>query len=80
MEREMTMETGFSLQVELIRQIQSDSGQVACYAKPAAFGCMKPPSECVWRHDCFDEAEDPGGSWREVDADNSGECWFNKLD
>jgi hypothetical protein len=77
MERQMTTETGLSLQVELIRQIQSDSGQVACYAMPVTVGCTKKQNECPWRHDCFDEAEEQGESWREADTDRG---WLNRLD
>lgn len=48
----------FSLQVELIRQIQEENGQAPCYATPAAIGCTKKATECSWRHDCFADAEE----------------------
>ncbi|HEX5363078.1 MAG TPA: hypothetical protein VFW59_02320 [Gallionella sp.] len=50
----------FSIQVEMIRQMQSENGQVACYATPATVGCSKKQSECSWRHDCFHDAEEAG--------------------
>ena len=43
----------FSLQAEIIRQIQASDGQTPCYATPTSTQCDK--KECGWRHDCFDE-------------------------
>lgn len=48
----------FSPQAEIIRQIQINDGQTACYATPASNQCDK--KECGWRHDCFDEAHERG--------------------
>jgi len=79
-EQPMDTKTGFSLQVELIRQIQSDNGQEACYATPATVGCTKKQNECSWRHDCFQDAEELDGGWHEMDAAASGEGWSQTLD
>lgn len=48
----------FSIQVEMIRQMQSDNGQTPCYATPTTAHCNKKHSECSWRHDCFEDAEE----------------------
>jgi hypothetical protein len=49
---------GFSMQAELIRQIQEEQGQVPCYATPNSENCdRKKEGACRWRHDCFNEAE-----------------------
>lgn len=56
----MEEETGcrFSMQAELIRQIQEEQGMVPCYATPSAENCdQKKEGACRWRHDCFNEAE-----------------------
>lgn len=48
----------FSMQAELIRQIQEEQGLVPCYATPGAENCdRKKEGACRWRHDCFHEAE-----------------------
>ena len=44
----------FSIQVEIIRLIQTANGQSACYAEPVNGECGK--IDCVWRNDCMDEA------------------------
>lgn len=49
----------FSLQAEIIRQIQANDGQTPCYATSASNQCDK--KECGWRHDCFDEAREIQG-------------------
>jgi len=46
----------FSLQAEIIRQIQANDGQTPCYATSAVNYCDK--KECGWRHDCFDEVRE----------------------
>lgn len=47
----------FSIQAELIRQIQEEHGQIPCYATPTADNCsQKKEEQCRWRHDCFSEA------------------------
>lgn len=46
----------FSIQCMLVRQMQVEEGQIACFATEASNDCSK--KECVWRHDCFDEALD----------------------
>lgn len=52
----------FSIQAELIRQIQEEHGQVPCYATPTADNCsQKREEQCRWRHDCFNEAEEDRG-------------------
>lgn len=48
----------FSLQAEIIRQIQVKDGKTPCYATPASDWCNN--KECGWRHDCFDEAHVSG--------------------
>ena len=48
----------FSLQAEIIRQIQTNDGQTPCYATSASKQCDK--KECGWRHDCFDEVREHG--------------------
>ena len=48
----------FSLQAEIIRQIQINDGQTACYATSASRQCDN--KDCGWRHDCFDEAGECG--------------------
>lgn len=48
----------FSLQAEIIRQIQTNDGQTPCYATSASKHCDK--KECGWRHDCFDEVREHG--------------------
>lgn len=48
----------FSIQAEIIRQIQVNDGQTPCYATPASNQCSK--KECGWRHDCFDEVSGRG--------------------
>lgn len=56
----MGEETGrrFSMQAELIRQIQEEQGMYPCYATPNAENCdRKKEGACRWRHDCFQEAE-----------------------
>lgn len=44
----------FSVQAEIIRQIQINDGHAPCYATSAIYDCDN--KECGWRHDCFDEA------------------------
>lgn len=46
----------FSLQAEIIRQIQTNDGQTPCYATSASKQCDN--KECGWRHDCFDEVRE----------------------
>ncbi len=48
----------FSLQAEIIRQIQINDGHAACYATSAINQCNN--KECGWRHDCFDEVREVG--------------------
>ena len=48
----------FSLQAEIIRQIQVNNGQTPCYATSNSDYCDK--KECGWRHDCFDDAGEGG--------------------
>lgn len=48
----------FSLQAEIIRQIQINDGQTACYATAASNRCDN--KRCGWRHDCFEEAREHG--------------------
>lgn len=48
----------FSIQAEIIRQMQVNDGQTPCYATSASNQCNK--KECSWRHDCFDEARGRG--------------------
>lgn len=48
----------FSLQAEIIRQIQTNDGQTPCYATSASNQCNN--KECGWRHDCFDEVRERG--------------------
>ena len=48
----------FSLQAEIIRQIQTNDGQTPCYATSASNQCDN--KECGWRHDCFDEVRERG--------------------
>lgn len=46
----------FSIQAELIRQIQAENGDEPCYATPTADNCNKKKEEtCRWRHDCYSE-------------------------
>jgi hypothetical protein len=45
-----------SVQSMLVRQMQTAEGQTPCFATEASNACSK--KECVWRHDCFDEALD----------------------
>lgn len=53
----------FSMQAEIIRQIQIKDGQTPCYATPTSDRCDN--KECGWRHDCFDEAREHRlKSWR----------------
>lgn len=76
----MNMKTGFSLQVELIRQMQAENGQIVCYATPASVRCTKRQSECAWRHDCFLDAEEPDAGWHDADVEATGQSWFARLD
>ena len=48
----------FSLQAQIIRQIQINDGQTPCYATCTSSQCDK--KECGWRHDCFDEVGEFG--------------------
>jgi len=49
----------FSIQAELIRQIQEEQGQTPCYATPTADNCSRKKEEqCRWRHDCYCETEE----------------------
>ncbi len=48
----------FSLQAEIIRQIQVNSGQTPCYGTSNSNYCDK--KECGWRGDCFDEMSEAG--------------------
>jgi len=48
----------FSLQAEIIRQIQTNDGQTPCYATSASKQCNN--KDCGWRHDCFDEVSECG--------------------
>lgn len=49
----------FSIQADLIRQIQEEYGDIPCYASPTAENCNKKREEaCRWRHDCYCEAEE----------------------
>jgi hypothetical protein len=49
----------FSIQAELIRQIQEEHGQTPCYATPTADNCSRKKEEqCRWRHDCYCESEE----------------------
>ncbi len=51
-------ERSFSMQAELIRQIQEEQGHVPCYATPNSENCSKKKDEiCRWRHDCYHEAD-----------------------
>lgn len=49
----------FSVQAEIIRQIQAGDGQAPCYATPSSEWCDK-KKECGWRSDCYDEARERG--------------------
>ena len=52
-------ERRFSIQADLIREFQAESGDEPCYATPTAENCAKKKEEaCRWRHDCFSEAEE----------------------
>jgi hypothetical protein len=52
-------ERSFSIQAELIRQIQANQGLTPCYATPRADNCsQKKEEQCRWRHDCYHEAEE----------------------
>lgn len=52
-------EQRFSIQADLIRQIQEENGDIPCYATPSAENCNKKREEaCRWRHDCYCEAEE----------------------
>lgn len=78
----MDTKLGFSLQVELIRQMQTENGHEACYATPATVGCTKKQSECSWRHDCFhdaEEADDASESWSaaEAEAEEADKSWLD---
>lgn len=48
----------FSIQAEIIRQIQIRDGMTPCYATPTSNQCDN--KDCGWRHDCFDEAREGG--------------------
>ena len=48
----------FSLQAEIIRQIQTNDGQTPCYATSASKQCNN--KDCGWRHDCSDEVSECG--------------------
>lgn len=63
----MDAKNGFSLQAELIRQIQVGDGDAPCYATPSVVGCAK--TECSWRRDCFHEAEGLVESWHVHDCE-----------
>lgn len=76
----MDTNTGFSLQVELIRQIQADNGQTICYATPTSVGCTKKQNECTWRHDCFLDAEEQDEDWFDTETATAGESWFQRQD
>ena len=81
LENEMDTKSGFSLQVQLVRQIQSNNGQEACYATPATVGCTKKQNECSWRHDCFQDAEELDGAgtrWMRQHVEKAGfRCWID---
>lgn len=49
----------FSIQAQLIREMQALEGKEPCYASPVAAHCdQKAREKCSWRHDCFDESEE----------------------
>lgn len=52
-------EQRFSIQADLIRQIQAENGDVPCYATRTTENCdQKKEMGCRWRHDCYCEAEE----------------------
>lgn len=54
---EFTSKPSFSIQAQLIREMQAQEGKEPCYASPASAHCTADArSQCAWRHDCFDEA------------------------
>lgn len=48
-----------SIQIELIRKIQTDVGRLACYATAVSGECDR--VDCGWREDCFDDAHEQAG-------------------
>lgn len=54
---EQATNRSFSVQAQLIRQMQRDDGLHPCYATPDAEHCAKSEHECCWRHDCYHETE-----------------------
>ena len=56
---EVILKPAFSIQAQLIREMQATEGKQPCYATPVAAHCdLKTKEKCSWRHDCFDEAEE----------------------
>lgn len=56
---ELTSKPSFSIQAQLIREMQVQYGQEPCYGAPAAAHCTADArGQCAWRHDCFHEAEE----------------------
>lgn len=53
---ETNREKSFSLQAQLIREMQTQEGKEPCYATPMARNCDQ--EQCCWRHDCFHEVEE----------------------
>lgn len=59
---ELTSKPSFSIQAQLIREMQAREGKEPCYATPAAAHCTTDArGQCSWRHDCFHEAEESMG-------------------
>jgi hypothetical protein len=61
---EIICKSSFSIQAQLIREMQSEYGREPCYATPVSAKCdQRTREKCSWRHDCFDEAgEQPRNS------------------
>lgn len=56
---EMNSPQIFSIQAQLIRELQTQEGHEPCYATPSAEYCQhKAQEECCWRYDCYYEAEE----------------------
>lgn len=46
----------FSIQAQLIRELQAQEGHEPCYATPVAEYCsQKALEKCCWRYDCYHE-------------------------
>lgn len=56
---EMNSSQTFSIQAQLIRELQIQEGHNPCYATPSAEYCQhKEQEKCCWRYDCYHEAEE----------------------